>query len=73
MIIGLKKQKVYKKVFEDACHQFKKSNIEEQFQRSGIVYRKTEKGYVAEIPFFDEIITMSYPEFKFASNKSTVV
>lgn len=73
MIAVLKKQKVYKNVFEDACIELKKSNIEERFQKSGILYKKSEKGYEAEIPFFDELINMSYPEFKFTSSKSSIV
>jgi len=73
MIEILKKQKVYKIVLEDACNQLRKSNIEERFQKSGIAYMKSEKGYKAEIPFFDEIITMFYPEFKFISSISAVV
>ncbi|HOP85067.1 MAG TPA: DUF3786 domain-containing protein [Syntrophorhabdaceae bacterium] len=73
MIEVLKKQKVYKRVFEDACNQLRKSNVKERFQKSGITYRESEKGYRAEIPFFNEIITMLYPEFKFISSKSPVV
>ncbi|HOJ43009.1 MAG TPA: DUF3786 domain-containing protein, partial [Syntrophorhabdaceae bacterium] len=73
MIDALKKQKVYKKVFQDACNQLTMSHMEERFQKSAVTYIKSQNGYRAEIPFFDEIITMFYPEFKFASSKSTVV
>lgn len=73
MVVTLKKQKAYKKVLEEAYNQLKKSDIEERFQSSGIVYVKSAKGYEAEIPFFDQIINLSYPDFKFTSPRSSVV
>lgn len=67
----LKKQKIYKKVFQDACDKLLSSEIEERLQNAGLDYQKTGKGYTLLIPFFDDSIRMEIPEFSFKSIKGS--
>ncbi len=70
--MDLKKQKIYKKVFELACNDLLTSNRkEQQFTNAGVVYKKEQERYNIEIPYFDETITLKLPELSFKSSKDT--
>lgn len=69
----LRKQKTYKGVYDLACQDLLRSNVEEQLVRAGVACRRTEKGLVAAIPFFDETVAVNVPGFVFRSSKSANV
>lgn len=69
----LRKQKVYKQVYEDACKVLLNANQEERLMNAGLRYSKTAKGITAEIPFFNELITMTIPDFSFKNSKGSNV
>lgn len=61
----LKKQKVYKQVFEDACKRLLNADQEGQLIKAGLNYKKTAKGYSIKIPYFNEVILLTTPDFSF--------
>jgi hypothetical protein len=71
--LDLKKQKIYKKVLEIACKTLLDSDCEARFVNAGIVYEKMQDQYSVDVPFFDEIITFTMPEFLFKSSKGANV
>ena len=58
----LKKQKIYKTVFDIACMELLKSDCEAQFTNAGVTYEKGQDKFIADIPYFDETITLKIPE-----------
>lgn len=71
--LELKKQKIYKKVFDIACRTLLNSNCEAQFINAGVACEKIQDQYSVDVPYFDEIITLKLPEFLFKSSKSANV
>jgi hypothetical protein len=71
--LDLKKQKIYKKVFEIARGTLLNSNCEAQFINAGVAYEKIQDQYSVDILYFDEMITLKIPEFLFKSSKGANV
>ena len=71
--VELRKQKVYKRVFEMACDGLLRSDAEGQFRKASIPFFSRDQGFSANIPFFDEVITLEVPGFTFRSSKTTNV
>lgn len=69
----LRKQKVYKRVFETACSSLLKADMPERIETASASYRSDGNSFVAEIPFFDEVIRLEVPEFIFRSSKAATV
>ena len=69
----LKKQKVYKRVFDMACAEFLGLDAEVKSHNAGVVYHEKKAGATIEVPFFDEVISMEMPGFAFKSSKSPTV
>jgi hypothetical protein len=71
--MDLKKQKVYKDVYVMACQRLLQSDIQERSLKAGTTCRRVGKGFEIEMPFFDEMMTVSVPDFLFRSNKGSNV
>jgi hypothetical protein len=71
--VELKKQKVYKRVFEIARDALQGADAEGQFQKASIPFFSNNRGFVAPIPFFDEVITLEVPGFIFKSSRTASV
>jgi len=71
--LELKRQKTYKGVFEKAREQLIGSAIEEKFSLAGLRYEQKGNGMVVHVPYFDEDITLTIPEFSFSSSKGANV
>lgn len=69
----LRKQKIYKNVYEMACKELLGSDSEAQFANAGIVFETRPNGYRVDAPYFDEVISLELPEFSFKSSKETNV
>ena len=69
----LRKQKIYKSVYEMACKELLRSDREAQFANAGIVFETRQKGYRVDVPYFDETISLELPEFSFKSSKEANV
>lgn len=67
------KQKVYKKVYDMACEELLRSDVQERCEAAGILCQGTSRDPTITIPFFDEIITFSMPGFIFKSSKDANV
>jgi len=65
----LEKQKVYKKVFENACKDLIMSNYEKRLTNAGLACIVEPEKYTVSVPFFDEVITFEVPGFSFKSSK----
>lgn len=65
----LTKQKVYKKVYDIACEELLRADIQERCNAAGISYEGSSGNCHIEILFFNEIITISVPDFTFKSSK----
>jgi hypothetical protein len=65
----LTKQKVYKKVYDIACEELLRAEIQERCYAAGLSYEGSSGDFHIEIPFFKEIITISVPDFTFKSSK----
>jgi hypothetical protein len=71
--LELRKQKIYKNVYEIACKELLNSDCEAQFMNAGIAYEKLPGGFTVEVPYFDEVIALKVPEFSFMSSKDANV
>ncbi|MDR2018720.1 MAG: DUF3786 domain-containing protein [Syntrophobacterales bacterium] len=69
----LRKQKIYKKVFDMACADLVRLDIREKTGDAGVCFSGKDHGVAIEVPFFDEIITVEMPGFSFRSSKSATV
>jgi len=69
----LEKQKIYKKVFDNACRTLVEGDPEERFRKAAVCAASTGEGWTVEIPFFDEIISLIIPGFEFKSSKGSNV
>ena len=69
----LTKQKSYKKVYDMACKDLLVSDQEARFAAGGLPYTKKDQGFLVEIPFFDDIINLTVPDFLFKSTKGVNV
>jgi hypothetical protein len=67
------KQKVYKKVFDMACEELLRADVQERCEAAGISFKGTSRDSTIAIPFFDEVITFSAPGFIFKSSKDANV
>ncbi|MCX8109818.1 MAG: DUF3786 domain-containing protein [Syntrophorhabdaceae bacterium] len=67
----LKKQKVYKQVYDEACRMLLNSNYEERLTNARLNYSKTSTAIEVEIPFFNESIFMTLPDFSFRGLKGS--
>ncbi|MBP1747031.1 MAG: hypothetical protein H6Q54_1646 [Deltaproteobacteria bacterium] len=67
------KQKVYKKVYDMACEELLRSDVQERCEAAGISCKGTSRDSTIAIPFFDEVITFSTPGFSFKSSKDANV
>jgi hypothetical protein len=65
----LTKQKVYKKVYDIACEELLRADIQERCNAAGLSYEGSSGDYHIEISFFNEIIMISVPDFTFKSSK----
>lgn len=65
----LPKQKTYKIVYDMACKDLLRSDQETRFAAAGLPYTKKDEGFLAKIPFFDETISLTVPDFSFKSSK----
>lgn len=63
------KQKTYKTVLDRACRELKACALEQQAERSWVRLVPSGAGRVVEVPFFDETILLSLPEFHFESEQ----
>jgi hypothetical protein len=66
----LEKQKVYKAVYRAACDELLSSQPGEKFRKGGLTFTAQGTGYTVHIPFFDEVITLTVPDFSFQSSTS---
>lgn len=69
----LKKHKAYKLAFDIACNELLATNIETQLVRAGLEYTVTNKVYTVTIPFFNDHITLTFPECSFKSSHAHTV
>lgn len=70
----LKKQKVYKTVFELACDELVNGDYEEKCARAGLKCTTGEgQTPIIEVPYFDETITIDLGQFSFHSSKGSNV
>ncbi len=69
----LEKQKTYKKVFDLACEELRKSDLVERLEKARVEYSAREGGYEIECPFFDETIIIEIPAFSFRSTTGSNV
>jgi len=69
----LEKQKVYKKVFENACKELITSNYQKRLIDAGLECIMEHDKCTVSVPFFDEIITFDIPGFSFKSSKQANV
>lgn len=67
------KNKVYKKVFENACKALMASSIEKKIIDAGAEYITENEKHIVSVTFFDEIITFDVPGFSFKSSKNVNV
>ncbi|MBA4418214.1 MAG: hypothetical protein C0392_09945 [Syntrophus sp. (in: bacteria)] len=65
----LTKQKTYKKVFDMACADLLRLDLQEQSRKGDIRYEEKGRSISLEIPFFDENILLTIPEFSFTSSR----
>ncbi len=72
-MVELRKQKIYKSVYEMACEGLLEADRERQFVNAGIAYEKQATSYRAVVPYFDEAITLEVPGFSFKSSKGANV
>jgi hypothetical protein len=71
--LELRKQKIYKNVYEMACKELLGSDREAQFAHAAVAFETRQKGYRVDVPYFDEIISLELPEFSFKSSKEANV
>jgi hypothetical protein len=71
--LELRKQKIYKNVYEMACEELLGSDHETQFANAGVISETRQKGYRVDVPYFDEIISLELPGFSFKSSKEANV
>lgn len=64
------KQKTYKHAYDLACKDVLASNIETQLKHAGLMFTQHNQIYTIDIPFFNEIITLTLPEFSFKGSKT---
>lgn len=69
----LKRQKIYKKVFDMACELLLSSNMEAQFANAGALCTGQGESLTVEVQYFDESIAIEVPQFLFASSKGANV
>lgn len=69
----LRKQKIYKTVYEMARDAFIASDYRQQCSRGGLKCTSEGQAVIIEIPYFDETITVRFPRFSFESSKSANV
>jgi hypothetical protein len=65
----LHKKKIYKTVFDRACRDFELSDQEEQVKRASLIFQPSRAGQTVEVPFFDETVLLTIPEFRFESEQ----
>jgi hypothetical protein len=65
----LLKQKSYKTVLDRACRELKACSLEEQVEKASVRLRQSDTGRTIEVPFFDETILLTLPEFRFESEQ----
>lgn len=64
------KQKVYKQVLHLASKELLGSDLEERCKAADVTCRVSPQSTVVEVPFFDEVIHLSLPDFTFKSSKN---
>lgn len=69
----LKKQKTYLQVLDMARDELFRLDVKERSLRAGVEFRKQQGGGAMDVPFFDEIITLTVPGFAFKSSKAATV
>ncbi len=69
----LQKQKIYKKVYEEACERLLNSDIERQLKNAALRYETRAGAFAITIPFFDETILLTVPGIAFKSAKGSNV
>lgn len=67
----LTKQKAYKKVYDIACEELLSTDIQGRCKAAGVLCESLSGKFIVEIPFFNEIITISIPDFTLKSSKDT--
>lgn len=67
----LTKQKVYKKVYDIACEELLHADLQSRCDAAGIHCVVSSGDFNVQIPFFNEIISLSIPGFAFKSSKDT--
>jgi hypothetical protein len=65
----LTKEKVYKKVYDIACEELLHANLQNRCEAAGVSCEVSSPNHKVDIPFFDEIVTLTLPGFKFKSSK----
>jgi hypothetical protein len=63
------KQKTYKTVLDRACRELKACSLEQQAEKSSVRLTSSTTGPVLEVPFFDETILLTLPDFHFESRQ----
>jgi hypothetical protein len=69
----LEKQKTYKKVFDLACEELRRTDLEERLHKASVTYRTKNGSYEIESPFFEETIIIDAPSFSFRSTQGSNV
>jgi hypothetical protein len=69
----LRKQKIYKTVYEMARDAFIASDYRQQCSRGGLKCTSEGQAAIIEVPYFDETITVRLPRLSFESSKSANV
>ncbi|HAR96139.1 MAG TPA: hypothetical protein DCR97_09285 [Deltaproteobacteria bacterium] len=65
----LQKQKIYKTVLDRACRDFEASDQKGQVERGSLIFRSSGAKQVVEVPFFDETVLLTIPDFRFESEQ----
>jgi hypothetical protein len=63
------KQKAYKTALDRAYRELKACSLEEQAVRSSVTFGQSGGEQIIKVPFFDETIDLTLPEFRFESEQ----
>jgi hypothetical protein len=69
----LQKQKTYKTVLDRACKELKALPLQDRIEKASLTSIPSGSGHLIEVPFFDETILLTFPQFRFESKQRRVV
>ncbi|HOE17469.1 MAG TPA: DUF3786 domain-containing protein [Syntrophorhabdaceae bacterium] len=67
------KQKIYKKVYDEARERLLGADIERQLNNAALQYEIGTGTFTISLPFFDETVSLTVPQFAFRSAKGSNV